>query len=623
MKLLARVLALVLAFQILAPTPTVLAAVQEVPLTVTVGTPRANPLTNTIDVPVTVKNDLGYAVPGPIALGAFADPDPPVQPAPGQFQPYLVGKYGPIYPDGASAPFPSYVDLHTGLAPGQSATQVLRFFNRDDVVAELDDVRTYAYPASTLGIPPFPTSFPTTGGPIDIATGAPLDVNAPLPGDVRAWRTVGWVLQLFQYDFDAANLNGGTLAYRIVPVPSLPPSLAGAAFPDVIHIDGDGVVRWWSTSPGLFAFRIETSDGVVPGWGGQDIVIEVRDPAAQIAADPLSCASGEHVLPAGQQYTDGQYDVIRPTDPFVIGRATVRLAEGRQMSCFPPKSYPIGAGTNSFSCRTTDGLFPADTCSFDIAVTEASPPPVPDPPDLRVEVAGEEKFQNCHTVPGPNGFPNLVCDRYLEPTVSDRGRFHVTVSNDGDQTAEDVVVQFAIPADSGGNRIDDEAWAMVPGRDGSCTLDVLGSMVCEFGDLGPGERFDVDLIFQPGNEEALTSQVNVWTSSVESDPLSNNQAPLTVAEKAGPIEFAQPPPPAQQCQFREEVASVSFGVIWESFRCIGEEMPWVTWFVSGVFAALAVATIGGGVVLASQTALGGALRASWAFRVHEVVGLLR
>ena len=67
MKLLARVLTLVLVFQILAPTPSVLAAVTEVPLTVTVGAPRANPLTNTIDVPVTVKNDLGYAVPGPIA----------------------------------------------------------------------------------------------------------------------------------------------------------------------------------------------------------------------------------------------------------------------------------------------------------------------------------------------------------------------------------------------------------------------------------------------------------------------------------------------------------------------------------------------------------------------------
>jgi len=623
MKPLARLLALVLAFQILAPTPKVLAAVVEVPLTVTVGAPRANPLTNTIDVPVTVKNDLGHAVPGPIALGAFADPDPPVPPAPGQFQPYLLGKYGPIYPDGASAPFPSYVDLHTGLAPGQSATQVLRFFNRDDVIAELDDVRTYAYPASTLGIPPFPTSFPTTGGPIDITTGAPLDVNAPLPGDVRAWRTIGWVLQLFQYDFDAANLNGGTLSYRIVPVPSLPPSLAGAAFPDVIHIDGDGVVRWWSTSPGLFAFRIEASDGVVPGWGGQDIVIEVRDPAAQIAADPLSCASGEYALSAGQRYVDAQYDVIRPTDPFVVGRATVRLAEGRQMSCFPPKSYPMGAGSNSFSCRTTDGLFPADACSFDIAVTEAEPPPVPDPPDLRVAVLGVEKFQNCHTVPGPNGFPNLVCERYLEQTVTDRGVLYVTVSNDGDQTAEDVVVQFAIPSDADGDRVDDEAWAMIPGRDGDCTLDVLGSMVCEFGDLAAGERFDVTLVFDPGNEQQMTSQVNVWTSSTESDPLSNNQAPLTVLEKAGPLEIVQPPPPEQQCQFREEVASVSFGIIWESFRCIGEEMPWVTWFVSGVFAALSVATIGGGIVLASQTALGGALRASWAFRVNEVITLAR
>lgn len=619
MKPLARLLALVLAFQILAPTPKVLAAVVEVPLTLTVGTPRANPLTNTIDVPVTVKNDLGYAVPGPIALGSFADPFPPVQP----FQPYLLGKYGPIYPDGASAPYPSYVDLHEGLAPGQSATQVLRFFNRDDVIVELDDIRTYAYPANTLGLPPYPTSFPTTGGPIDITTGAPIEVSSPLPGDVRAWRTVGWVLQLFQYDFDAANLNGGTLSYRIVPVPSLPPSLAGAAFPSVINIDGDGVVRWWSATPGLFAFRIEVSDGIVPGWGGQDIVIEVLDPATQIAADPLSCVSGTHVLAPGQQYAEAQIDVIRPSDPFVLGRATVMLAEGRQVSCFPPRSYFISAGTNSYSCRTTDGLFPADSCSFDIAVTEASPPPVPDPPDLRVEVYGEERFQNCHTVPGPNGFPNLVCDRYLEQTVSDRGQFRVTVSNDGDEVAEDVVVQFAIPSDDEGERIDDEAWAMVPGRDGECTLDVLGSMVCEFGDLGPGERFDVHLVFDPGNEKALSSQVNVWTSSTESDPLSNNQAPLTVTENASALVIVQPPPPKQQCQFREEVASIAFGVIWESFRCIGEEMPWVTWFVSGVFAALSIATLGGGIVLASQTALGGALRASWVFNVHEVVTLAR
>ena len=71
MTALARALALALVVQLLAPAPSVLAAVVEIPLTVTVGTPRANPLTNTIDVPVTVKNDLGYAVPGPIAIGSF------------------------------------------------------------------------------------------------------------------------------------------------------------------------------------------------------------------------------------------------------------------------------------------------------------------------------------------------------------------------------------------------------------------------------------------------------------------------------------------------------------------------------------------------------------------------
>jgi hypothetical protein len=49
----------------------------------------------------------------------------------------------------------------------------------------------------------------------------------------------------------------------------------------------------------------------------------------------------------------------------------------------------------------------------------------------------------------------------------------------------------------------------------------------------------------------------------------------------------------------------------------------VTWFVSGVFAALSIATVGGGIILASQTALGGALRASWVFQVHEVVTLAR
>src|SRR5690606_34535743 len=188
-----------------------------------------------------------------------------------------------------------------------------------------------------------------------------------------------------QYDFDAANLNGGTLTYRLVPVPSLPPSLAGATFPDVINIDENGVVRWFPDRLGLFAFRIEVSDGVVPGWGGQDVVVEVLDPAAQIASDPLSCVSGTHVLAPGQQYAEAQIDVIRPADPWVVGRATVMLAEGRQMSCFPPRSHFISAGTSSYSCRTTDGLFPADSCSFDIVVSEASPPPVPDPPDLRVE----------------------------------------------------------------------------------------------------------------------------------------------------------------------------------------------------------------------------------------------
>ena len=562
-------------------------------------------------------------MPGPIAIAAFADPYPPVEPAPGLFQPYLVGKYGPIFPDGASAPFPSYVDLHTGLAPGQSASQVLRFFNRDDVIVELDDIRTYAYPASTLGLPPFPTSFPTTGGPIDITTGAPLDMLGPLPGDVRAWRTVGWVGQLFHYDFDAANLNGGALAYRIVPVPSLPPSLAGAAFPDVINIDERGVVRWFPASQGLFAFRVEASDGVVPGWGGQDVVVEVLDPAAQMAADPLQCSSGSYVLPLGQQYVPAQFDVVGPTDAWVVGRATVRLAEGRRMSCLPPTNFSIGAGTTSYSCRTTDGLFPTDSCSFDIVVTEAAPPPVPDPPDLRVEVLGAERFHNCHLVTGPGGFENLACDRYLEPNVTDRGSFRVFVSNEGDETAEDVVVRFTLPTDDEGNPIDDDAWAMVPFRDGECTLNVLGTLACAFGDLGPGERFELALVLDPGNEKALMSQVKAETSSTESEPYSNNQVMLLVLEKSGPLEFAQPPPPEQQCKFREEIATVGFGVIWESFRCIGEEMPWVTWFVSGVFAALSIVTVGGGIVLASQTALGGALRASWVFHAAEVVTLAR
>jgi hypothetical protein len=329
------------------------------------------------------------------------------------------------------------------------------------------------------------------------------------------------------------------------------------------------------------------------------------------------------MLAAGEQLVASPYDVLRPTDPFIVGRANVTVADGRQMSCYPSKSNFMGEGNNTVSCRTVDGLFPADTCSFDVQIAKPGPPPVPNPPNLRLEVSGEEKFQNCHAV-SAGLLTTLACDRYLEPTVSDRGKFRVVVSNDGDQTAPGAVVGFSIPTGASGQEIDPESWAVVPGRDGTCVLNDVGFLRCEFGDLEPHGSFELSVIFEPGKTtEALQTYASVWSESFVEDDTSDNLATLTVLAGAGPIEVPQPPPPKQQCQFREEVASVSFGVIWESFRCIGEEMPWVRWLVSGVFAAATLVAGGTGIVLASQTALGGALRASWVFRVGEVVTLAR
>lgn len=629
MKKLSRVLAWVLIFQIVGPAPRVLAAVTEVPLTIEVGAPRVNPLTRSVDVPVTVTNDLGFAVPAPIALASYADPFPPVQPAPGIFQPYLIGKYGPIYPDGASAPFPSYVDLPTGLAPGQSVQQVLRFFNRDDVVADWSHIRTFTYAANTGGFPPYATSFPTTGVPIDIATGEQIvQPTGFLPCCTNAWRTVAWQFQTFQYDFDATNYNGGSLSYEIVPVPSLPPSLAGAAFPDTARIDEVGVVRWFPSGVGLWAFRIQVRDGVVATPGGQDIVVDVREPDAAIATDPITCGGGSQILDQQTQFVPAPYDILRPSDPIVLGRAYAMVAEGRQTSCFPSTGNLMGVGTNTVTCRTIDGLFPADTCSFDVDVAKPEPPPVPTPPDLRIEVSGVERYQNCALTGGYE----LSCQRYLAPNVTDVGSFHIAVINAGDQAASDVVVRLRLPVTIGGDVIDDDEWVWFPGNAGSCTLYETTSEIgyenvpqfeCTFDDgaLQPGQRIDLDFATASGNEEDLFARVQVSTSSTDAN-LADNEVYLTVLEGASGLTVATPEQEQQFCELREEYMQGAFVGLAELFRCDLEDNPWARWVVFAVLTATSVFTAGSNFLLASQTAVGAGFR-TFVFGIREAVSLIR
>lgn len=628
MKPLSRLLAWLLILAILAPAPRVMAAVTEVPLTIAVGAPRVNPLTRAIDVPVTVTNHLGIAVPGPIALASYADPDPPLPPAPGLFQPYMIGKYGPIYPNGAIAPFPSYVDLPTGLAPGQSVQQVLRFFNRDDVVANWRNIKTFTYPPNPGGFPPYATSFPTTGVPIDIATGQQIvQPTGFLPCCTNAWRTVAWRTQTFQYDFDATNFNGGTLIYQIVPVPVLPPSLAGATFANTVNIDAAGVVRWFPPAVGLYAFRIQVSDGVAAP-GGQDVIVDVREPATAVASDPISCGNGSETLDAQTQLVPAPYDILTPTDPITIGRAFARVAEGRGMSCNPATTSFMGVGQNPVSCRTIDGLYPADTCSFTIDVVKPAPPPAPTPADLEIQVAGSERFQNCTS----SGLYDLTCQRYLAPTTTDVGSFQIAVLNAGDQPANGVVVKLRLPVTIGGNVIDDEDWVLIPESAGTCTLfettneigyENVPQFECSFGDgiLSPGERVVIHFGTAAGNTEDLFARVRVSTNSVEAD-VADNDAFLTVLAGATAQIFATPEQEQQACQLREDYMRGAFVGLTETFRCDLEDNPWARWLTFAVLTLSSIAAGGANLVLASQTVVGTNFRI-FVFGIKDAVVLIR
>jgi len=627
-KRFSRLLVWMLLVQLLAPTPRVLAAITEVPLTIVVGSPRVNPLTRSVDVPVTVTNNLGVAVPGPIALASYADPDPPLQPAPGIFQPYLIGKYGPLYPDGAIAPFPSYVDLPTGLAPGQSIQQVLRFFNRDDVVADWRNLRTFTYPPNPFGFPPYATSFPTTGVPIDIATGQQIvQPTGFLPCCTNAWRTVAWRQQTFQYDFEATNFNGGTLTYQIVPVPALPPALAGATFASGANIDASGVVRWFPPSVGLYAFRIQVSDGIAAP-GGQDVIVDVREPTAAAATDPIACGNGSQTLDPQTQLVPAPYDILGPNDPITIGRAYARIAEGRGMSCNPATTSFMGAGQNPVTCRTIDGLFPADSCSFTIDIAQPVPPPAPAPADLEIQVAGNERFQNCTLT---NGW-ELSCQRYLAPNTTDVGNFSIAVLNAGDQPASNVVVKLRLPVTIGGNVIDDEDWVLFPGAAGTCTLFETTSEIgyqnvpqfeCIFGNgvLQPGERIDLDFATAAGNTEDLFARVQVSTSSVETD-LADNEVFLTTLKGAGAPIFATPAQERKACELREDYMRGAFVGLAETFRCDLEDNPWARWLTFAVLTATSLFTGGANFLMASQTVVGANFRV-FVFGIKDAVALIR
>ncbi|MBY0399978.1 hypothetical protein K2X89_06755 [Myxococcota bacterium] len=628
MKSLSRLLAWVLVVQILAPAPRVMAAITEVPLTIAVGAPRVNPLTRSVDLPVTVTNNLGFAVPGPIALASYVDPDPPVQPAPGLFQPYLIGKYGPIYPNGSIAPFPSYVDLPTGLAPGQSVQQVLRFFNRDDVVANWRNLKTFTYPPNPGGFPPYATSFPTTGVPIDIASGQQIvQPTGFLPCCTNAWRTVAWRLQTFQYDFEATNFNGGTLTYQIVPVPNLPPALAGASFASSANIDSAGVVRWFPPAVGLYAFRIQVSDGIAAP-GGQDVIVDVREPSSVAATDPIACANGALTLDAQTQLVPAPYDILKPNDPITIGRAYARVAEGRGVSCNPATSSFMGLGQNAVTCRTIDGLFPTDQCSFSIAISKPAPPPAPRPPDLEIKVTGAERFQNCTTTSGYE----LSCQRYLAPTTTDVGAFGISVLNAGDQPASNVLVKLRLPVTIGGNVIDDEDWVLFPGAAGTCTLFMTTQEIgyqnvpqfeCVFGNgvLQPGQRIDLTFATAKGNAEDLFARVQVSTSSAEVD-LADNEAFLTTLKDAGAFVVATPQQEQQACQLREDYMRGAFVGLAETFRCDLQDNPWARWLTFAVLTATSLLTGGANFLLASQTVVGANFR-SFVFGIGEAVALVR
>lgn len=628
MKPLSRLLAWVLIVQLLAPAPRAMAAITEVPLTITVGAPRVNPLTRAIDVPVTVTNNLGVAVPGPIALASYADPDPTIPPAPGLFQPYLIGKYGPIVPDGAIAPFPSYVDLPTGLAPGQSVQQVLRFFNRDDVVANWRNIKTFTYPPNPFGFPPTATSFPTTGVPIDIATGQQIvQPTGFLPCCTNAWRTVAWRLETFQYDFEATNFNGGTLTYQIVPVPALPPALAGATFANTANIDAAGVVRWFPPAVGLYAFRIQVSDGIAAP-GGQDVIVDVREPATAVATDPITCGNGSSTLDAQTQLVPAPYDILSPTDPVTIGRAYARIADGRAMSCNPATTSFMGVGQNPVTCRTIDGLYPADACSFAIDIVQPTPPPAPEPADLEIQVAGSERFQNCTTV---NGY-ELSCQRYLAPNTTDVGNFNIAVLNAGDQPATNVVVKLRLPVTNGGTVIEDEKWVLIPENAGTCTLfettqeigyQNVPQFECVFDDgvLSPGERVVLNFATAAGNTEDLFARVQVSTSAAETD-LADNEVFLTTLAGAGAQIFATPEQEKQACKLREDYMKGAFVGLAETFRCDLEDNPWARWLTFAVLTAASLFTGGANFLLASQTVVGANFR-TFVFGIKEAVALIR
>jgi hypothetical protein len=362
--------------------------------------------------------------------------------------------------------------------------------------------------------------------------------------------------------------------------------------------------------------------------GGQDVVVDVREPTTVAATDPITCGNGSLTLDAQTQLVPAPYDLLTPNDPIVIGRAFAQVAEGRAVSCNPAQTSYMGVGSNPVTCRTIDGLFPVDSCSFSIAITKPAPPPVPKPADLEIQVSGTERFQNCTT----SGGYELSCQRYLDPNVTDVGNFRISVYNAGDQPANNVVVKLRLPVSITGHVIADEKWVLFPGNAGTCTLFMTTQEIgyqnvpqfeCAFGNgvLQPGERFSLDFATSTGNTEDLFARVQASTSSAETD-FSDNEAILTTLKGATAQIVATPEQERQACKLREDHMKGAFVGLAETFRCDLEDNPWARWLTFAVLTATSLFTGGANFLLASQTVVGANFR-TFVFGIEEAVALIR
>lgn len=445
----------------LSPAARALGPLSPAPLAVEVASPRVNEREGTLDYPVTITNPGPQVVAGPIHVrGPYGLQNRTVTT-------HLV----------QGEPSQLYATLPTGLAPGQSFTQIFRVVPR------------------TLETPAF-TPFVEAIGPVDPATAPAPQITNARPGEyvvhsdtpLRIRAVVG---QEWLWDIDATNPNGGTLAFSLGPIPSPKPDLAGANPVTGASIEPlTGVMRWTPPAAGLYAARLTISDGVADATTHYDFAFQV-----EAGAPPsLACTGYTTWI-----YEPGQEHILNyTTSAQIVEVPNVQIPPGRELHCTPEAGAIVGEGNHTIRCETTDRRWPNESCEFVVSVAPSYP----------IVVIDLQEYVNLRIEQGD-------CRQTIGelPPCNGEGAGRLLIRNTGLGTAHDVTLTLPYPPEADRNNQLLRSTAAVT----SCERTEDSPLVCHLGDLPGGQEIVFQTAYAPTSMSPYFSPVlaSVSTSTPE------------------------------------------------------------------------------------------------------------